>query len=123
LKSEKFSGSNWNYFRQFVSDPEFVQNNMIYEIAFVLDKNEFKWIENNDKLKRKFEFKDFTQALAFINRLATICELMNHHPEINWIYNKIELTLSTHDAGDKITELDYQLANKIDEIPKFLNII
>ena len=123
LKSEKFSGSNWNYFRQFVSDSEFVQNNMIYEIAFVLDKNEFKWIENNDKLKRKFEFKDFTQALAFINRLATICELMNHHPEINWIYNKIELTLSTHDAGDKITELDYQLANKIDEIPKFLNII
>jgi 4a-hydroxytetrahydrobiopterin dehydratase len=112
-----------NYFRQFVSDPEFVENNMIFEIAFVLDKNEFKWIENNDKLQRKFEFKDFTQALAFINRLATICESMKHHPEINWVYNKIELTLSTHDAGNKITELDYQLANKIDEIPKFLNII
>ena len=61
--------------------------------------------------------------LSFINKLAPICESMNHHPEINWIYNKIELTLSTHDAGDKITELDYQLANKIDEIPKFLNII
>jgi 4a-hydroxytetrahydrobiopterin dehydratase len=123
MKSEKFSGSNLNYFRQFVSDPEFVENNMIFEIAFVLDKNEFKWIENNDKLQRKFEFKDFTQALAFINRLATICESMKHHPEINWVYNKIELTLSTHDAGNKITELDYQLANKIDEIPKFLNII
>ena len=48
---------------------------------------------------------------------------MNHHPEINWVYNKIELTLSTHDAGNKITELDHQLANKIDEIPKFLGII
>ena len=123
MNSEKFSGSNWNYFRQFVSNHEFVQNNMIYEIAFILDKNEFKWIEKNDKLKRKFEFKDFNEALAFINRLASICESMNHHPEINWVYNKIELTLSTHDAGNKITELDYQLANKIDEIPKFLNII
>ena len=121
--SQNFSGSGLNYFRHFVSSPEFVQNNMIYEIAFILDKNEFKWIEKNDKLKRKFEFKDFNEALSFINRLATICESMNHHPEINWVYNKIELTLSTHDAGDKITELDYQLANKIDEIPKFLNII
>jgi 4a-hydroxytetrahydrobiopterin dehydratase len=121
--SQNFSGSAWNYFRHFVSNPDFVENNMIYEIAFILDKNEFKWIEKNDKLKRKFEFKDFNEALTFINRLATICESMNHHPEINWIYNKIELTLSTHDAGDKITELDYQLANKIDEIPKFLGII
>ena len=118
MKSGKFSGSNLNYFKQFVSDPEFVKNNMIYEIAFIFDKNEFKWIENNDKLKRKFEFKDFNEALAFINKLAPICESMNHHPEINWVYNKIELTLSTHDAGDKITELDYQLANKIDEILK-----
>lgn len=123
MNSQKFSGSNWNYFRQFVSNHEFVQNNMIYEIAFILDKNEFKWIEKNGKLKRKFEFKDFNEALAFIKRLASICESMNHHPEINWVYNKIELTLSTHDAGNKITELDYQLANKIDEIPKFLNII
>jgi 4a-hydroxytetrahydrobiopterin dehydratase len=116
LMSQNFSGSGWNYFRHFVSDSEFVQNNMIYEIAFVLDKNEFKWIEKNDNLKRKFEFKDFNEALSFINKLAPICESMNHHPEINWVYNKIELTLSTHDAGDKITELDHQLANKIDGI-------
>ncbi len=116
LMSQNFSGSGWNYFRHFVSDSEFVENNMIYEIAFVLDKNEFKWIEKNDKLQRKFEMRDFNQALAFINKLAPICQAMNHHPQINWVYNKIELTLSTHDAGDKITELDYQLANKIDNI-------
>jgi 4a-hydroxytetrahydrobiopterin dehydratase len=84
----------------------------------IFESDSFKWIESNDKLKRKFEFKDFNEALAFINKLAPICESMNHHPEINWVYNKIELTLSTHDAGDKITELDYQLANKIDEILK-----
>ena len=81
-----------------------------------VDINEFKWIEVDNKLQRKFEMGDFNQALAFINKLAPICESMNHHPQINWVYNKIELTLSTHDAGDKITELDYQLANKIDEI-------
>jgi 4a-hydroxytetrahydrobiopterin dehydratase len=84
----------------------------------IFESDSFKWIEDNNKLIRKFEFKDFNEALAFINKLAPICESMNHHPEINWVYNKIELTLSTHDAGDKITELDYQLANKIDEILK-----
>jgi 4a-hydroxytetrahydrobiopterin dehydratase len=114
MKTEKFS--TLDDFRDFVTNPDFIENNMIYEIAFIFDPKKLKWIESNDKLKRKFEFKDFNEALSFINKLAPICESMNHHPEINWIYNKIELTLSTHDAGDKITELDYQLANKIDEI-------
>jgi 4a-hydroxytetrahydrobiopterin dehydratase len=116
MKTEKFS--TLNDFRDFVTDPNFIENNMIYEIAFIFDPKKLKWIESNDKLKRKFEFKDFNEALSFINKLAPICESMNHHPEIKWVYNKIELTLSTHDAGDKITELDYQLANKIDEILK-----
>ena len=44
---------------------------------------DIKWIEKNDKLKRKFEFKDFRDSLVFINKIATICESMNHHPEIN----------------------------------------
>ena len=114
MKTEKFS--TLNDFRDFVTDPNFIENNMIYEIAFIFDPKKLKWIESNDKLKRKFEFKDFNEALAFINKLAPICESMNHHPEINWVYNKIEITLSTHDAGDKITELDYQLAKKIDKI-------
>ena len=82
----------------------------------IFESDSFKWIENNNKLIKKIEFKDFNEALDFINKLATICESMNHHPEINWVYNKIEIALSTHDAGDKVTELDYQLANKIDEI-------
>jgi 4a-hydroxytetrahydrobiopterin dehydratase len=116
IKTEEFSGSNWNYFREFITDSSFIENNMINEIALIFDPKKFKWIESNNKLKRKFEFKDFNEALVFINKLAPICESMNHHPEINWVYNKIELTLSTHDAGDKITELDYQLANKIDKI-------
>ena len=116
MKTEKFS--TLDDFKKVVTNPDFIENNMIYEIALIFDPKKLKWVESNDKLKRKFEFKDFNEALTFINKLAPICESMNHHPEINWVYNKIELTLSTHDAGDKITELDYQLANKIDEILK-----
>jgi len=82
------------------------------------EKEEFGWIEEDNKLQRVLEFKDFNESLNFINKLGTICESMNHHPEINWVYNKIKLTLSTHDAGNKITDLDYQLANEINEILK-----
>jgi 4a-hydroxytetrahydrobiopterin dehydratase len=74
------------------------------------------WKEVDNKLEKSFQFKDFSEALDFINKLAVICESENHHPEINWIYNKINLKLSTHDAGDIITEKDIKLANLIDEI-------
>ena len=72
------------------------------------------WSEVDGKLQREFQFDDFTKALEFINKLALICEEMNHHPHIDWTFNKIKLTLSTHDAGDIVTDLDNQLAKKID---------
>ncbi len=74
------------------------------------------WKEVDNKLEKKFQFKDFSKALDFINKLSTICENENHHPEIIWTYNKIELKLSTHDAGNIVTEKDIKLANLIDEI-------
>lgn len=74
------------------------------------------WYVVNNKLERQFEFNDYREALSFINKISEIFESMNHHPEINWTYNKIKLSLSTHDAGDKITELDYKLADSIDKI-------
>jgi 4a-hydroxytetrahydrobiopterin dehydratase len=73
------------------------------------------WKEVYNKLERNFNFPDFKQALKFINEISIICESENHHPEINWIYNKISLKLSTHDAGDIITEKDIKLAKLIDE--------
>lgn len=73
------------------------------------------WNEVNGKLQKKFEFRDFSEALNFINKLAELCESENHHPEINWVYNKIQLNLSTHDAGDVITEKDINLSKLIDE--------
>jgi 4a-hydroxytetrahydrobiopterin dehydratase len=78
----------------------------------------FEWVEVSNKLEKKFEFKDFLQALKFINELSKICEEQNHHPEINWIYNKVKLTLSTHDAGDIVTKKDLKLSKSIDEILK-----
>ena len=61
------------------------------------------WVEAYDKLERNFNFPDFKRALKFINEISIICEAENHHPEINRVYNKISLKLSTHDAGDIIT--------------------
>lgn len=69
-----------------------------------------------NKIQKQFEFKDFSEALRFINQLAEICEQQNHHPEINWIYNKVKLTLTTHEAGNIVTEKDLKLSNSIDEI-------
>ena len=76
----------------------------------------FEWVEVSDKLQKEFEFKDFPEALKFINELAKICEEQNHHPEINWTYNKVKLTLSTHDAYNTVTEKDLKLSKSIDEI-------
>jgi 4a-hydroxytetrahydrobiopterin dehydratase len=82
----------------------------------VMSASKSKWSEIDNKLQREFEFDDFQQALQFINEIAVICESENHHPEINWVYNKIILKLSTHDAGDVITEKDIKLAELIDEV-------
>lgn len=75
----------------------------------------FDWKEVYNKLEKNFNFSDFKQSLEFINQISIICEEENHHPEINWVYNKITLKLSTHDAGDIITEKDIKLSKLIDE--------
>ncbi len=64
------------------------------------------------KLQRKFRFKDFVTAFGFLTSVALESEKLNHHPEIYCVYNRVELLLTTHDAGG-LTELDYQLANTI----------
>lgn len=74
------------------------------------------WQEENNKLYRKFKFKDFREAVAFMNRVATVAEEMNHHPKLHNTFNTVELWLSTHDAGDAITDKDRSFAEKIDTI-------
>jgi 4a-hydroxytetrahydrobiopterin dehydratase len=74
------------------------------------------WIEQNNQLYKKFEFADFNKAFSFIAQIALISEKMNHHP--TWIntYNKVEIFLSTHDAGNIVTEKDIKLAEAIDKL-------
>jgi 4a-hydroxytetrahydrobiopterin dehydratase len=74
------------------------------------------WKEENNSLYRKFEFADFSEAFAFMTRVALAAEKMNHHPLWTNVYNKVEVWLSTHDAGDVVTEKDHKLAEKIDKI-------
>lgn len=74
------------------------------------------WNEDNNKLERSFSFKDFKEAVSFIQLLAFAAEEMNHHPEIYNLYNKVDLKLCTHSAGDTVTAKDRKLASEIDEI-------
>lgn len=74
------------------------------------------WIEENNQLKRSFLFKDFSEAFGFICRVALLAEQHNHHPFWSNVYNKVEISLSTHDAGNLVTEKDRQLAQAIDKL-------
>lgn len=74
------------------------------------------WKEENNTLKRSFEFKNFIEAWSFMSKVAMVAEKMNHHPEWSNVYNKVAITLTTHDEGNTITEKDRELAKKIDEL-------
>jgi len=74
------------------------------------------WVEKDNCLTRDFRFKDFTQAFAFMTAVAIEAEKMNHHPNWQNVYNKVSFELSTHDAGDVVTEKDHILAKTIDRI-------
>jgi 4a-hydroxytetrahydrobiopterin dehydratase len=74
------------------------------------------WEEKNNSLYRKFQFKNFSEAFAFMTRVALEAEKMDHHPLWKNVYNTVEIWLSTHSAGDIVTDKDKQLANKIDSL-------
>ena len=74
------------------------------------------WQEKDNKLYRKFEFKDFSEAFAFMTRVAIEAEKMNHHPLWTNVWNRVEIWLSTHDAGDIVTDKDKKLSAKIDAL-------
>ncbi|HLO38859.1 MAG TPA: 4a-hydroxytetrahydrobiopterin dehydratase [Lacibacter sp.] len=74
------------------------------------------WTETDNKLYRKFEFANFSEAFAFMTRVALEAEKMDHHPLWTNVWNKVEVWLSTHDAGDVVTEKDKKLAAKIDKL-------
>lgn len=73
------------------------------------------WQEKNNSLYKKFELSSFEGAVAFINQIFTAASSIDHHPKIINEYSTVELFLTTHSAGNKVTEKDHQLAKSIDE--------
>lgn len=74
------------------------------------------WKEENNKLTRSFTFSDFSEAFGFMTRVALLADKMDHHPEWSNVYNKVDIRLSTHDAGDVVTDKDRALAGAIDKL-------
>ncbi len=74
------------------------------------------WTEENNALKKTFTFKDFSEAFAFMTRVALAAEKMDHHPNWTNVWNKVEITLNTHSEGDIVTEKDRKLSAEIDKL-------
>lgn len=74
------------------------------------------WTTKNDTLEKEFTFQDFDAAWSFMSKVALIAQQMNHHPDWQNCWNKVTIRLSTHDAGNKVTEKDHQLAAAIDAL-------
>lgn len=76
------------------------------------------WEHTDNTLYRKFTFADFSEAFAFMTRVAIEAEKMNHHPRWSNVWNTVEIWLNTHDAGNVVTEKDQALARRIDALLK-----
>lgn len=76
-----------------------------------------EWTEMNGAIQRTYQFKDFVASMAFVNKVADAAEKAQHHPDILVRWNKVTLTLSTHDAGG-ITEKDFRLATVADALAR-----
>ncbi len=72
-------------------------------------------VDGKDAIFKKFQFSDFNEAFGFMTRIALIAEQMDHHPEWFNVYNRVEVTLTTHDA-DGVSELDVKMATKMKEL-------
>jgi len=72
------------------------------------------WKEQNNQLTRTFKFSDFKEAFGFMTKVALVAEKMDHHPNWSNVYNTVTIQLSTHDAGNVVTDKDRQLATAID---------
>ena len=74
------------------------------------------WKEENNQLKTSLTFTNFTEAFSFMTEVAFVCERMDHHPDWQNVWNRVDIRLSTHSAGNKVTDKDRNLATEIDKI-------
>jgi 4a-hydroxytetrahydrobiopterin dehydratase len=73
------------------------------------------WMILNDRLHREFRFTDFSEAFGFMARVALVAEKLDHHPDWSNVFNRVVVSLHTHDAGG-LTDLDFRLAEEMDRI-------
>jgi len=73
------------------------------------------WKQNGKAIERLFQFENFVKAMEFVNRIAEAAEAVNHHPDILISYNKVTLTLVSHDSGG-VTQRDIKMAGRINEL-------
>jgi 4a-hydroxytetrahydrobiopterin dehydratase len=74
------------------------------------------WTEENNALLKTFVFASFEDAMAFMQNAATQISILNHHPEWCNVYNKVTVRLTTHDAGNTVTQKDHELAELLDSV-------
>jgi 4a-hydroxytetrahydrobiopterin dehydratase len=74
------------------------------------------WLEEDNALNREFQFADFSEAFAFMTRVARLAETANHHPEWFNVYRTVKIRLTSHDAGNRVTDKDIGLALQINEL-------
>ncbi|UOK41998.1 MULTISPECIES: 4a-hydroxytetrahydrobiopterin dehydratase [Flavobacterium] len=79
-------------------------------------QNQSEWEEINNSLYKSFLFKDFSEAFGFMTRVALVAQQLDHHPTWTNTWNKVEIWLSTHSAGNVVTGKDRELASKIDRL-------
>ena len=92
------------------------QLNEVEREAVLAEFSDWQHDPNRDAISRKFEFVDFSEAFAFMTRVAIHAEKADHHPEWFNVYNKVDITLTTHDAGEDggLSQRDVDLARKIE---------
>lgn len=75
-----------------------------------------QWLRTPTSLQRQYKFKNFREALAFTNQIGALAEAQKHHPDLKLGWGYVEITITTHDAGNTLTEKDLKLAQAIDQI-------
>ena len=92
-----------------------LETNERQEALILLEKTGWKEVNGRDAISKTFQFPDFIQAFGFMSRAALISEKMNHHPEWFNVYNRVDVTLATHDCSG-LSKLDIELAQKMDKL-------
>lgn len=72
------------------------------------------WTWKAETIRKRFQFSSFKEAISFIVRVSFEAESLDHHPELNNVYNRVDISLTTHDAGNRVTETDLELARAIE---------